>query len=182
MSPGPHWIKRIVIRHFQDYQNLILILCVEGGFSLFILIPCLCQHKSFDPRDKAFPLTQRHCTKVARTSLAYLPVLLHWCCKSVWRHMCAKTTRCTRSVMHHKSNRRVEIEWFRCTTRTYAWRQWTSQWGGPSGTRRTTLPYCSLTTGLPHFFSRNMPGQHLKGATYSSKVYLVNTLAMALHH
>ena len=60
--------------------------------------------------------------------------------------------------------KRVKIEWLRCTTRTCAWRLWTSQWAELSDTRRTTLPYCSLTTGLPHFLSRNVQCLYLKGA------------------
>ena len=49
----------------------------------------------------------------------------------------------------------------RCTTRTCAWRQWTSRWAGPLGTRRTMLPSYFSITGCPSVHWWTQPCQWL---------------------
>ena len=140
---------------------------MEAHFPRFILILCLCQHKSVDPWDKAFPLPLETLHRSGAGQSGVLACTTHFKggCKSVWRHMCAYQMHisqlCSTSQIVKKKSWagvynvyfcwRIHISetewWFRCTTRTCAWRLSTSQWAEPSGTRKTLLPSYYLTIG-----------------------------------
>ena len=74
---------------------------------------------------------------------------------------------CLAAHVHHqdapvRQNCQMMKMWLsRCTTRTCAWRQWTSQWAELLGTRRTMLPSYFSITGCPSVHWWTQPCQWL---------------------